>query len=139
MISATKIKFEDFKRVSDDNKYWLWHLLDGNHHPHLEIKPLDVQPETLDGFHVFREIIEKTKIPVFQTQIHDVMDFVLYMDDKILNAIKNKDRENIGPIILAFNHSRLVDHTINRCYCSEGIINMLMSLNPEFVLNFYND
>lgn len=139
MIEPIKIRLEDFNEVSRNNKYWLWHLTEKVHSPILEIQPLDEEPSKFTHFHTFREIVEKTKIPVYQTSVYDVVDFLLYLDNTILTALKKKRNNQIGPHILAFEHSRLVDHTINRCYCSQGIIHMLLNLNPELLANFFDD
>lgn len=139
MIQPTKIKLEDFQQVSNGNEYWLWHLTHEKHNEFLEIQPLDEEPNINTGFHSFQEIVRQTKIPVFQSKMIEVIDFVLYMDDKILGAFKNKRKDELGGLILGFNYSKLVDHTVNRCYCSEGIINILINLNPELLSNFGED
>lgn len=136
MIESKKIKLEDFQNVSKNNQYWLWHLTLPKPNDFLEIQPLDEEPNEDIGYHVFREIVSQTKIPVFQTKMIEVVDFVLYLDNKILEAFKNKKQDELGALILGFNHSKLVDHTINRCYCSEGVINILLSLNPKLLSNF---
>lgn len=139
MIEPIKIRLEDFGEVSKNNKYWLWHLTDKVRNPILEIQPLDEEPSQFTQFHTFKEIVKKTKIPVYQTSVYDVVDFLFYLDNTILTALKKKNNNELGPHILAFEHSRLVDHTINRCYCSEGIINMLLNLNPDLLTNFVED
>lgn len=139
MIEPIKIRLEDFGEVSKKNKYWLWHLIDNVHHPLLEIQPLDEEPSVFTQFHTFKEIVEKTKVPVYQTSVYEVVDFLFYLDNNILTAMKKKNNNELGPHILAFEHNRLVDHTINRCYCSEGIINILLTLNPELLNNFLDD
>lgn len=136
MIESKKIKLEDFQEVSKNNEYWLWHLTLPKPNNFLEILPLDEEPDEKIGFHTFREIVGQTKIPVFQSKMIEVIDFVLYLDNKILEVFKYKPQNELGALILGFNHSRLVDHTINRCYCSEGVINVLLSLNPELLSNF---
>jgi hypothetical protein len=139
MISSIEISINDFEKISKSNEFWLWHLIEAKENPILELQPLS-RPFTLDRLHTLEEIVKKTEIPFFETNVYDCVDFLMYLDNTILHKLKNKDKKNVlGPVVLGFNHSRLVYSTIHHCYCPEGVLEVIGKLNPEYLIKMLND
>jgi hypothetical protein len=130
MIYHEYISVEDYKRVGLKNKYWLWFFTKSVVNPTLEIQPINLDVSE-DGFHPFRKIIDQLEIPVFETKTEDAIDFLISIDPNI--HIKNvffKNRD-YAPIILGFNHLRLVSSTQHpkKCFCVEGILDVVADMN----------
>ena len=130
------ISLNDFEKISNDNEFWVWHLIDSIDNPLLEIQPLSKQ---IDRFHALETIINKTQIPYFETVIYDAMDFLLYLDNTILQKLKTKKPNRMGTALLGFNHSRFVYSTLHYCYCPEGVLEVIAKLNPEYLTNLIDD
>lgn len=134
MIESKKISVEDFKVISENNQYWLWHLTGPKYEPFSDIQPLSGKPAETTNFHTFREIMKNIPVPVFETGIEEAFDFILYMDNEILRRLKNKKYQvNKGPAILGFNYGRLVYSTLHLCYCDEGVIATIAHMNPKLL------
>ena len=125
----------DFHKISKKHKHWLWHLTDTNVGEFLHIQSLSKKMD----FHFLNEIVNRTKIPIYETNIYDVINTVLYTDDIILQKLKRKKNKEIGPVVLGYNHNRFVYSTLHNCYCPEGVLEIIAKLNIEFLLNYDNN
>lgn len=139
MIQHEYIKVEDFRRVGQSNEYWFWHFTNSKRNPLLAIQPLMGVPGEV-GFHPFKKLIEQVKIPVFETKTEDAFDFLISLDPNI-TARNIFHENNFATIILGFNYMRLVSSTQHpgKCYCSEGIIEIVAEMNIKLLDRFEID
>ena len=138
MIESKKMTLKDFPKVSRENEYWLWHLTGKDYLEYSDIQPLSGPPAISTKFHTFQEIMKNVHIPVYETPVLDVTDYLMYLDDIILQKIK-KDKKWEGPVIIGYNYSRMVYSTLHYCYCSDGVLEVIAKLNPELLLKIEID
>lgn len=131
MIQSYKLSLGDFLKISRENEYWLWHIVGKKYEEFSDIQPLSGPPAITTKFHTFREIMEKVPVPVFETGIDEAIDYLMYLDNTILQKIKKKHFD--GPVILGYNYSRFVYSTLHFCYCDEGVLEVISKLNPNLL------
>lgn len=133
MIRHEYIKVDDFKKVGSTNEYWLWHFIAPKPNLELQIQPIHGAVNEI-GIHPFRDLIEQLQIPIFETPTNEAIDFLISLDPYL--HIENIFRNNkFSPLILGFNYMRLVSstHHPNKCYCCEGIVEIVAEMNVELL------
>ncbi len=133
MIRHEIISTSDFRRVGLENEYWLWFFKASFENPGLVIQPLD-GPTDKYGFHEFRELMSKLQLPVFQTPTKDAIDFLISLDPNLVIE-KIYKRNEFVPLIIGFNHMRLVSstHHPDKCLCTAGIIDIVAEMNVDLL------
>lgn len=139
MSKSILISSEDFHKISQENEFWLWHLLPSTRNLHLDLQPLSEPFESDYHVHFLQKIAVQSGIPIFETKIIEVIDKVLYLDNIILQKLKDKHNVEEYPAVLGFNYDRFVYSTLHNCYCPEGVLEIMAKLNPEFVLKMLED
>jgi len=128
-----KIKVEDFERISKENKFFLWNFVVHNNH-HLEIRPI-FEPYPSDKFpNGLISILEIIDIPYFETEVKDAYDFLINLDNRFIKSVFVNNA--FQPQLISFNRRRMVGNTLKpKCYCVQGIIDLIGELNPQFLLD----
>lgn len=139
MIQHKIISVSDFRTIGLQNKYWLWFFTSSSENPSLVIQPLDGSADRY-GFHEFRELMSKVQIPVFQTPTKDAIDFLISLDPNLLAQRIYKKSEYV-PLILGFNHMRLVSstHHPEKCFGTPGILEIIAEMNVDLLSNLTSD
>ena len=116
------------------NEYWLWYFAASIPNPKLTIQPIETPPWFTEDIHPFRDIVDQLEIPVFESKTKDSIDFLISMDgeftpDKLIR------KNEFEPLILGFNHMRLVSSTQHptMCYCPEGVIELVAKMNVNLL------
>ena len=139
MIRHEIISTSDFRRVGLQNEYWLWFFKSSRENLSLVIQPLDGSTDAY-GFHEFRELMSKLPLPVFQTPTKDAIDFLISLDPNLVIQKLYKNSEFV-PLILGFNHLRLVSstHHPEKCFCTAGILDIVAEMNIDLLSNLKSD
>ena len=143
-----EILIKDFHKIAKENEYFLWHFLQK-----------DQETNSLSIWSIFKEntdvgkdvenplthILDKINVPYFESYTEDSIDFLIDMgfDGKLLwNPQKYTDfytdkKYYFSPIIIGFKRNKIITSTFEKgnCYCTEGIIELIGKLNPEFLIN----
>ena len=133
MIRHEIISTSDFKRVGLQNEYWLWFFKSSKENLSLAIQPIDGSTDAY-GFHEFRELMTQLSLPVFQTPTKDAIDFLITLDPNLVVEKIYKKNEFV-PLILGFNHMRLVSstHHPEKCFCTTGILDIVAEMNVNLL------
>jgi hypothetical protein len=139
------ITVNDFYSVARNNDYFLWHFLKKN------------QSKTSLVLHSYfdkrenrkndvKEILDLVDIPYFESYTEDSMEFLhglglenswLWSSRKFSRPIEPWDR--FSPVLIGFKKFTSVSHTMQSCYCTDGILKVINDLNPEFLLKVNTD
>jgi hypothetical protein len=128
-----KIKVDDFNRISKDHEYFLWNfVIQGQGMSSTHIRPI-FEPEDYKNPNPLKSILELIPIPYFESRLEESYDFVMNLGDIFT---KNVYKQNFFyPLIIGFNKRRVVSSTYSRCYCVEGILEIIGDLNTQFILD----
>jgi len=128
-----KINSTEFERISKENEYFLWNfVIQGQGTSSNHIKPL-FEPEDYRNPNPLKSILELIPIPYFESDLEDSYDFVMNLGNTFLNTVYQKNM--FYPVLIGFNRKRVVSSTYSRCYCVEGILEIIEDLNPQFILD----
>lgn len=139
MKTSTQISVSDFNEIASENEYWLLYMLSSRFTDYAEIQPLSRETKSPHGVHIFREIMNNIDIPVYEITDQEGLDFIMYLDNKILSFYKNKANKIYPDIILGFNYAKLVKSTVETCLCDSGIIKVIGTMNPNLLLNLVDN
>lgn len=135
MIYHEHITVKDYRRVGSSNQYWLWYFTPSKIITEQQIQPIE-SPTDEGGFHPFRDLVELIQIPVFESKTKDSIDFLISLDPYL--STKNLYQKNeFTPVIIGFNHMRLVSstHHPKKCLCVEGLIDIIAEMNVDLLKN----
>ena len=127
-----KIKVEDFDRISKENEFFIWNFVNLQNW-HLEIQSIFTY-ESPSHPNAMKKILELISVPYFETELKDAFDFLMNLETRFIhNVYQNNDFQ---PVFVSFNRKRMVNCTYHpNCYCSQGIIDIIGELNPQFILD----
>ena len=126
-----KISSKDFYRVAKEHEYFIWNFVSKDASPILSIQSYFLERE----IHPLKEIIDLIKIPYFESEISEEVDFVINLEDGYAQKILT-DKGKLKPLMIGFKRARVVASTFQGiCYCQDGLIEIIAKLNPEFLLN----
>lgn len=145
-MDAQKISVEDFKKISIGNDYYLWSFLQKKQHlTSLTIWSVVDGPLTNPKYKIknhLLELLEIFPIRLYESYTEDSVDFLMNLGihhenifiRKFLKNSKHLRKEQYyNPHIFLFKGSKLLDSTLNHCYCVEGVTKMLIDNAPKFV------
>lgn len=126
-----KVIVSDFDKIARENEYYIWNFT--HYNENLQIKSI-FQPEHPFLPNALIQILNTIPVPYFESVIEDSYDFLINLDNHFAkNIFKNG---HFQPVIVSFNRKRMVNHTYGPyCYCTEGIIELIGELNPQFILD----
>lgn len=134
------ITINDFNDVARNNEYFLWHFLQKNQQKGgLVIQSYFKSDENSEN--KLKEIIDLVDIPYFESYTEDSVDFLHNVGGFDYNKIWNKDTPNtnefkdvrFNPVLIGFKRFTKVSDTFKKCYCIDGILEIIADLNPEFL------
>jgi hypothetical protein len=140
-----KISYKDFHRIARENEFFLWHFVQKDQ----ENNGLKVS-SVLDGKkekNPLSELLDYLDVPYYESYTEESMDFLmglglqykhLYHLPQNKNTIVNHNYK-FSPVIIGFNKFRKVLSTHEKCYCLEGIIDILNEMNPKFMEQIMNN
>ena len=130
------VTVQDFDRISRENEYFIWHFLMNDDFSQPTMRSIFSENEKY--YHSPNKMIQFLEIfdvPYFESYANESIDFL----DKLgvpLEKLRIKTKTDLNPLIISFNHRRLVNATYNGfCLCPEGLTDLLYNLNPEFIHN----
>jgi hypothetical protein len=129
-----QVTIQDYERISRENEYYLWHFVRKSGPGPVMIHSIYEENNFGQG-HQLRGILDKINIPYFESYLEDSFDFLINIgfSDKNLWIPETKE---FNTIMLAFNKRRKVTSTFEgHCMCTEGILDMIYLLNPQYILN----
>jgi hypothetical protein len=133
-----KITHKDFYKIAKEHEFFLWHFLQ---------KDQDKSGLTLSSIidnkrnrNELSIILDGLDIPYFESYTEDSVDFLADLGfeyEKIFN-IKNYDKSALikyrySPVLIGFKKYTKVLSTLDKCYCTEGAIEVINSLDPNYL------
>jgi hypothetical protein len=136
------VTIDKFSEVARNNDFFLWHFLKKNQEK--GILSLFSYSETKEGVdNKIKEIIDLVGIPYFESYTEDSIDFLhdvggfdykqLWNNGNNHSLMINND-ERFNPVIIGFKKFNKVSDTFKKCYCVDGLLEVITDLNPEFLL-----
>lgn len=134
-----KVSFRDFHRIAKENEFFLWHFVQKEQ----EKNGLSVC-SILHGSkpkNPLEYILEGLDIPYYESYTEEGIDFLMglgYPYNILYNSTIVKDiivpnNFRFSPVFIGFKKFSKVASTLDRCYCVEGIIEIINLLNPDFM------
>lgn len=144
------ITIKDFHRVAKENEFFIWHFLKknqcaGNHELCSYFD--NYTGELSEITHTTKYLFNSIDIPYFESYTEESMDFLLdlgfegnflYQRNSNNGLYKTKEQK-FSPLFIAFNRFIMVGSSAQKCYCSNYLIELIMELNPKFILNSHFD
>jgi hypothetical protein len=130
------VTVQDFDRISRENEYFIWHFLMNDDFSQPTMRSIFSENEKhYRSPNKMIQFLEIFDVPYFESYANESIDFL----DKLgvpLEKLRIKTKTDLNPLIISFNHRRLVNATYNGfCLCPEGLTDLLYNLNPEFIHN----
>jgi hypothetical protein len=136
------VTIDTFYDVAKNNDYFLWHFLKKNQEK--GTLTLFSYSETKEKFdNKIKELIDLVGIPYFESYTEDSMDFLHDVGGFEYNQLWNNgdnpilmvnNNERFNPVIIGFKKINKVSDTFKKCYCINGVLEIIADLNPEFLL-----
>jgi hypothetical protein len=128
------VSVQDFERISQENEYFIWHFLMNDEFSQPSMRSIFSENEKhYHSPNLMIQFLEIFDIPYFESYANESIDFL----DKLgapLEKLRIKTKPDLNPLVLSFNHRRLVNATYNGfCLCPEGLTDLLYNLNPKFI------
>jgi hypothetical protein len=146
-----KVKVENFKKIANENEYFLWHFLmeEQNDSSYALWSIFDDRYENLINDFMpnpLNILLSEINVPYFESYTKDSMDFLINLgiDAKILfnrskHIVKRPERMHYQPIIIGFKKTAQMWNTHKSCYCIEGITEIVLKMNPQLLSNIELD
>jgi hypothetical protein len=136
------VTIDKFSEVARNNDFFLWHFLKKNQEKGiLSLFSYSKNKEGVDN--KIKEIIDLVGIPYFESYTEDSIDFLhdvggfeykqLWNNGNTHNLMINND-ERFNPVIIGFKKFNKVSDTFKKCYCVDGLLEVITDLNPEFLI-----
>ena len=129
-----QVTIQDYDRISKENEYFIWNFI-SRHEPEILIFSFFKENEER---HDLKEILKYIDIPYYESYIDEnSIDFLINIG---INP-KSLWKKDMGsklvfyPLLISFNKRAKVKSTFDFCYCKEGILDLILDLNPKFILD----
>lgn len=119
----------EFEQVARENEYFFWHFVSKDVLG-LSIIPLGADYGNGNSLELIRESLG---VKICQSFTEDSIDFLINLG---LPSKKIKDGAFYVPSFFGFHRRRMVESTIDHCYCREGITEIIFKTNPSFFESF---
>jgi len=140
------ITIKDFRDVARNNEYFLWHFLQKEQYKNsvmgASITMYSYFENRENEINYIKTIVDQLEIPYYESYVEDSIDFIHglgYQYSRLWNPPKPKVVINsnflFNPVLVGFKKFNKVFSTLDSCYCTEGILEVIASLNPEFLLS----
>ena len=139
------ITIKDFRDVARNNEYFLWHFLQKEQYKNSTMDASIIMYSYFDNreneINYIKTIVDQLEIPYYESYTEDSIDFIHglgYQYNRLWNPPKTKVVINsnflFNPVLVGFKKFNKVSSTLDSCYCTEGVLEVIASLNPEFLL-----
>lgn len=138
------ITIKDFRDVARNNEYFLWHFLQKEQYKSsLAIYSYFDNRKRENEINYIKKIVDQLNIPYYESYTEDSIDFIhgLGYPYNILWSPQISSQDIINPklsftaTLVGFKKFSKVSSTLDSCYCYEGVLDVVASLNPEFLLS----
>jgi len=140
------ITIKDFRDVARNNEYFLWHFLQKEQYKNsimgASITMYSYFENRENEINYIKTIVDQLEIPYYESYVEDSIDFIHglgYHYSRLWNPPKPKVVTNsnflFNPVLVGFKKFNKVFSTLDSCYCTEGVLEVIASLNPEFLLS----
>jgi hypothetical protein len=140
-----KISYKDFHRIAKENEYFIWHFVQKEQ----EKNSLSIC-SILDGDkknNPLKELMSYLDIPYYESYTEESMDFLMgfgYSYKTLYYPFKNKKQVinlnfKFSPVLVGFKKFTNVLSTQEKCYCLDGIIQIINELNPKYMEQIMNN
>jgi hypothetical protein len=134
------ITVKDFRDVARNNEYFLWHFLQKEQYKNSTVMYSYFENREYDVNYI-KTVVDQLDIPYYESYVEDSIDFISelgYPYNRLWNPPKPKVIVNynflFNPILVGFKKFSKVSSTLEFCYCYEGVLDVVASLNPELLL-----
>lgn len=145
MAIREKVSVTEFHKIASTHENYIWHFLQKKQNTSIiTLFSYFDEHENPMTINATKEVFDKIDIPYFESYTEDSVDFLMDLGfpiDSIYKPIYNNPIAKFStrnfwynPIIVSFNKFKMVNSTKKVCYCVEGLIEIIMELNPEYVL-----
>ena len=135
------ITIKDFKDVARNNEYFLWHFVQKEQYKNSTVMYSYFDNREYDVNYI-KTVVDQLEIPYYESYVEDSIDFISglgYPYSKLWKAPSPKDivssKYFFMPSIIGFKKFSKVSSTLDSCYCYEGVLEVVASLNPELLLS----
>lgn len=144
MSLREKIKFSDYRKISKENEYYIWHFLQKDQvETTLGLFSYFDNPEDQTKFHPMKYFLDNVDIPYFESYTEESLDFLLNfgLNPQLLYVANKPNRKpqerkrKFSPVLLVFNKYKLMGSSLDKCYCMDYLIEMVYNSNPKFILD----
>jgi hypothetical protein len=133
-----KITHKDFYKIAKEHEFFLWHFLQKDQDKtNLTLSSIIEGERNKNELSV---ILDGLDIPYFESYTEDSVDFLADLGfeyEKIFNTKKyNKSalmKYRFSPVLVGFKKNTKVLSTLENCYCDEGVIQVINSLDPNYL------
>jgi hypothetical protein len=134
-----KITYKEFHKIAKEHEHFLWHFVQKEQHKN-NITVSSILDEGKEK-NPLEYILKDLDIPYYESYTEDSMDFLMGLgySHKNLYYPRRRVDENLspnfrfGPVLIGFKKFTNVLSTKDRCYCLEGIIEVIQELNPDYI------
>lgn len=128
------ITVSDFNTIKKDHDYFIWSFLTKDPGC-LAIKSVleingPLKGECAKTNHMVEILNTFEKVPYFESHVQDSVDFLMNLGLPIDKIWK---RTHFSPIILGFRKGVLTASTFDFCYCTEGVTEIILKINPDII------
>lgn len=144
MVERKIVKASYFHQIAQTNEYFIWHFLQKNQTQNrLSLfSYFDEVPTERKDFviHTLKYLLDRIQIPYFESYTDESMDFLMGLgfDVNYLYKVPNSPTHKefyFSPIFIGFNKFKIVGSSAEKCYCDETFLELVMKMNPDFIIN----
>jgi len=135
------ITIKDFRDVARNNEYFLWHFVQKEQYKNSTVLYSYFDNREYD-INYIKTVVDQLEIPYYESYTEDSIDFISelgYQYNRLWNPPKPKVVVNsnflFNPTLIGFKKFSKVSSTLDSCYCYEGVLEVVASLNPELLLS----
>jgi len=144
MVERKIVKASNFHQIARNNEYFIWHFLQKNQtknqttlFSYFDEVSTDKQDYII---HTLKYILDGIQIPYFESYTEESIDFLMGMgfNSKYLYKVPKhptKKEFYFSPIFIGFNRFKVIGSSLEKCYCDETLVDLIMKMNPNFILN----
>ena len=135
------ITIKDFKDVARNNEYFLWHFLQKEQYKG-DLSMYSYFDNREGEINYIKNIVDQLNIPYYESYTEDSIDFIHELGYQY-NILWNPPKPQVivspnflfNTTLVGFKKFSKVSSTFDWCYCYEGVLDVVASLNPEFLLS----
>lgn len=136
-----QVTTKDYFRLAKEHKHFIWHFVQ-KEQSETTMELFSYFDEPKNGkTHVLKFLLDGLDIPYFESYAEESTDFLINMGidgKKLYQPNFNKsiyyDRSQFyRPVIIGFDKFKVVKSSPPICYCIDGLLQIILDLNPEYL------